>query len=70
MLLKFAMSEKKPAPSMIGRITQHEGDARSIRNRAEQSAASGNFDGAIRELNDSTETLLKAIRMGGIFVPG
>lgn len=70
MLLKFAMSEKKPAASMLGRITQYEGDAQSIRDQAEQNAASGDFDGAIQDLNESTNTLLKAIRMSGIFVPG
>jgi len=70
MLLKFALSNNQPAPSMLDRIARFETDARSIREQAERNAAAGLYDRAIGDLNESTQTLLKAIRMSGIFVPG
>jgi len=44
--------------------------ARNIRKQAEKLSTAGNFDDAIVEIEKSTKELVRAIRMGGIFIPG
>ncbi len=44
--------------------------ARNIRKQAEKMSTAGNFDDAITEIEKSTKELVRAIRMGGIFIPG
>ena len=44
--------------------------AEQLRSQAEQQAADGDFSTAIKTLEDSTLNLIRAIRMGGIFIPG
>ncbi|MBL7000777.1 MAG: hypothetical protein ISR73_13010 [Gammaproteobacteria bacterium] len=44
--------------------------ARNIRKQAEKMSTAGNFDDAIIEIEKSTKELVRAIRMGGIFIPG
>lgn len=70
LLLQFALSEKTPAGSVVGRIDKNRAEAEKLRANAEKKAAGGDFPTAIDLLNDSTGLLLKTIRMSGIFVPG
>lgn len=69
-LLEFAIVEKSPAGSILERINQSRTKAREVRGAAETLAKKGDFPGAITELNSSTNVLLQAIRMSGIYVPG
>jgi len=69
-LLEFAIVEKNPLGSVVERIHQNRDKARKVREAAEAKAKEGNYPGAIGELNSSTEILLQAIRMSGIYVPG
>lgn len=69
-LLEFAIVEKNPQGSIVPRINESRDKARSVRGAAEAKAQTGDFPGAIAELNSSTQILLQAIRMSGIYVPG
>lgn len=70
LLLQFALSEKTPAGSVVGRIEGNREKAEGLRGAAEKKAAAGAYPEAIDMLNQSTGLLLKTIRMSGIFVPG
>lgn len=70
LLLEFALSEKTPVGSVVGRIGQNKSKAEGLRGGAEGKAAAGAYPEAIEMLNESTALLLKTIRMSGIFVPG
>jgi len=70
LLLQFALSEKTPAGSVVGRIEANRGTAEELRTGAERKAAGGDYPEAIDMLNKSTDLLLKTIRMSGMFVPG
>lgn len=69
-LLEFAIIEKNPVGSVIGRIHESRDQARKVRGEAEAKAKAGDYPAAIAELNSSTQMLLQAIRMSGIYVPG
>ena len=70
LLLQFALSEKTPAGSVVGRIESNRETADGLRSTAVEMAAAGAHPEAIELLNQSTNLLLKTIRMSGIFVPG
>lgn len=70
LLLQFAIAEKSPAGSVVGRIEENRRKAEALRGDAERQAAAGDYGTAIDNLNASTELLLKTIRMSGMFVPG
>jgi len=70
MLLKFAIAEKKPPENFIVRIRQIEDQARQLRRAAEEQAQAGQHPKAIDIILRSTDELLRAIRMSGIYVPG
>jgi len=70
LLLQFAMTEKQPAGSVVGRISDNRKAAEKMRKDAEARAAGGAYPEAIGLLNESTELLLKSIRMSGMFIPG
>ena len=70
LLLQFALSEKTPAGSVVGRIEENRKTAEGLRGAAEKRAAADGYPEAIDLLNQSTNLLLKTIRMSGIFVPG
>ena len=69
-LLEFAIVEKNPSGSVVDRIHQSRDKAREVRGAAEALAKNGDYPGAIAALNSSTNVLLQAIRMSGIYVPG
>ena len=70
LLLQFAFTERKPAGSVVGRIEENRRKAEALKSSAQAAARSGDHAKAIGELNQSTDLLLKAIRMSGMFVPG
>lgn len=70
MLLDLALERQQVPPSMTGRIEDFRGIARQHRSDAESLAGGGSHPEAIDSLNKSTEELLKAIRMTGLFIPG
>jgi tetratricopeptide (TPR) repeat protein len=70
MLLRFALTEKNPPKSVVKRIDQLKTQASQLRSDAEAEAKAGDHETAIDTISRSTETLLKAIRMSGIFIPG
>ncbi len=69
-LLEFAIVEKSPTGSILERVHQSRDKAREVRRAAEALAKKGDYPGAITELNSSTNGLLQAIRMSGIYIPG
>jgi len=69
MLLKFALAEKKPPENFVVRIKKLEDQARRLRRAAEEQAKAGQHPKAIDIINRSTDELLRAIRMSGIYVP-
>ncbi len=70
MLLRFALSDKAPPASFVERIDGLRAEAASLRGLAEQEADSGQFPTAIDSLVQSTDKLLKALRMTGLYIPG
>ncbi len=70
MLLQFAINEKSPPASRLTRIEQLRQEAMVAREKAEAQARAGEPVVAIEVILRSTDTLLKAIRMSGVWVPG
>lgn len=70
MLLRFALTEKNPPKSRLTRIESLRDKAQGLRDQADNQAGSGDAATAIDTILLSTETLLKAIRMSGVWIPG
>ncbi len=70
MLLKFAIGEQKPSAQRMEAIERLRAAALALRSDGENLAGAGDYAQAIRNLAQSTEDLLKAIRMSGIYIPG
>lgn len=69
MLLQMLMKEKMeagPDPMVKGFIDK----SGELRKQAEQQAGSGDFDTAIKTLEESTKFLVRALRGAGIYIPG
>lgn len=69
-LLQFAISEKAPPATRKQYIDKLREDADSLRDKAEKEAEAGNHAAGVQQLVESTDTLLKAIRMTGLYIPG
>lgn len=69
-LLKLTLSEKTPHPSFAAQIETLRAEAEELRKRAETQAKDKEFTGAIKSLGESTEKLIRALRMGGAYIPG
>lgn len=69
-LLKLTLSEKPPHPSFAATIEGMRTEAEDLRKQAEAKAKSKDFAGAIKALGESTDKLIKALRMGGAYIPG
>ena len=69
-LLTLALDRKTPHPTIAKRIEKLRRHAIELRAEAERKAAGGAHPEAIDLLIESTNTLVKAIRMGGVFIPG
>ncbi len=70
MLLRFAIAEKNPPKTRLTRIDALREQAIGLRDTAESQAQFGDHVDAIETLTRSTQALLKAIRMSGLWVPG
>lgn len=67
MLIQVVLADRRDAqPLMQGFVDR----ATTLRQKAESLAAGGDHAGAIRELESSTRELVRAIRAGGIYIPG
>ena len=70
MLLKFAIAEKQPPSNYKQQIEALRSEAMNLRSSAENQAQAGSHADAIGTIQRSTDTLLKAIRISGIYIPG
>jgi hypothetical protein len=67
MLIQLLLAERKDlAPRMQGHVDQ----AAALRAAAEASAARAEHTQAIQQLEASTRELVRAIRAGGLYIPG
>lgn len=69
-LLKMTLSEKAPHPSFLPQIEAMRGEAEELRKQAEAQAGKKDFADAIKSLSESTDKLIRALRMGGAYIPG
>ena len=71
MLITVLLSERKDASgAMPADMKAHVDRAAQLRGEAEQQGRRGDHESAVRTLEDSTRELVRAIRMGGIYIPG
>ena len=71
MLINLLLSERKDAAGAMPPAMQTSVDkAATLRAQAQAQAARGDHAGAIQVLEDSTRELVRAIRAGGIYIPG
>lgn len=68
LLLENKLADKPEAYKL--KINNRVDMALQIRKKSESLGSSGKFEDAILELEKSTKELVRAIRMGGIFIPG
>jgi hypothetical protein len=69
-LLDITVREKKPSAKMLLAIQKLRDESDGLRADADKEAKSENYESAIDILNKSTKNLIRAIRMGGNFIPG
>lgn len=67
MLIQVLLGERRDAASMMQGFIDRAGQ---FRRAAEAQARRGEHDAAVRGLEDSTRELVRAIRAGGIYIPG
>ncbi len=67
MLINVLLSDRKEAASLMQGFIDK---AAGLRGEAEGRAKAGDHEGAIKVLEDSTKELVRAIRAGGIYIPG
>jgi hypothetical protein len=67
MLVNLVLAERRDVGPMLQPLLDKAG---VLRKDAEAQAQRGDHEGAIRTLEDSTRELVKAVRAGGIYVPG
>jgi hypothetical protein len=71
MLIKVLVDEKRAAnPQLDQQIVGFLAKAKELRSAAESSAARKAFDEAVKQLEESTVELVRAIRNAGIYIPG
>jgi hypothetical protein len=67
MLIQVLLADRKePTPAMQGYIER----AATLRTEAEAQARQNDHPGAIQRLEDATRELVRAIRAGGVYIPG
>jgi hypothetical protein len=67
MLVNLVLAERRDVGPVVQPLLDK---AAGLRKDAEAQAQRGEHDGAVRTLEDSTRELIKAVRAGGIYVPG
>ena len=70
MLLRFALVEKQPPDLLVRQIEAIREEAEELRRQAARQAEAGRHPEAIDLVARSTDMLLRAIRMSGIYIPG
>lgn len=70
MLINTVLKEKRNDPRLGKLMDIPLNQAEKLRNQAEAEASSGDFETAIKTMEQSTKQIIKAIRMAGIFIPG
>lgn len=71
MLVQVLLKEKmNQSDSMHTMVDKFMGKADDLRAKAEQQAGTGDYDTAVRTLEDSTREIVRAIRSAGIYIPG
>jgi len=67
LLIQVLLADRKePTPAMRGYIER----AATLRTEAEATARKGEHAGAIQRLEEATRELVRAIRAGGVYIPG
>jgi hypothetical protein len=69
-LLKLTISEKNPDPMILKQVEELRGKAQGMRTEAEGKAKRNDHKKAIDQLGDSTNLLIRALRMAGAYIPG
>ena len=67
MLIQLLLSERKDAAALMQGFVDR---AAGLRREAEAAAGCGEHEAAIKGLEDATRELVRAIRVGGIYIPG
>jgi hypothetical protein len=67
MLVNLVLAERRDVGPVVQPLLDK---AAGLRKDAEAQAQRGEHDGAIKTLEDATRELIKAVRAGGIYVPG
>lgn len=71
MLIKVLVDEKRATNPMLDQqVSSFVGKANELRTSAEASAARKDHAQAVKQLEDSTSELVKAIRNAGVYIPG
>lgn len=70
MLINVLLAEKMKDESKSAKINSYIDSANSLRENADKSAKSGDYEKAIELIEKSTKELVKAIRRGGVYIPG
>ena len=70
MLLKVLAEEKRTNASIDAMVRGYLEKAGQLRGEAESSAARGDFEAAVKMMEQSTTELVRAIRGAGVFIPG
>jgi hypothetical protein len=71
MLITVLLADRKDATGAISSDVKALTDkATALRREAEARAAIGDHAGAVKVLEESTRDLVRAIRSGGIYIPG
>lgn len=70
MLIKVLLAEKRDNAGVDQMVQKFSGEAGRLRKLAEGQAATGDYESAIKRLEESTKELVKAIRGAGIYIPG
>lgn len=71
MLIKVLVEEKRAAsPQLDQQVSGFVSKAKELRSAAEASAKAKDFAQAIKQLEDSTMELVRAIRNAGVYIPG
>ena len=70
MLINTVLKEKRKDPRLGPLMDIPLKEAEKQRAAAEQQAGSGDFESAIKTMEESTKHIIRAIRMAGIYIPG
>lgn len=70
MLVKVLLEEKRTAGAIDEMVKRNLEQSAQLRKTAEDFAVKGDYDNAIKTLEESTRELVRAIRGAGVYIPG